>query len=160
MYVIRPAGPGDAEAVEAVFAAAGLIPYRDTPEVVDPTFVAVDGARVVGAIEGRFDAGMFPEGSSLADAPEPRAWIDRIGVDPSERRRGIARALVHIFVEQAASHGCGHVALSVDESTDRTDRIKFFKTCGLNALNAPDSLPDAHMGADVPSVLAATMPGG
>jgi GNAT superfamily N-acetyltransferase len=91
MHSVRPARQSEAQAVEAVFTAAGLVPYKDFPQIDRPTFVAVEGDALLGAIEGRFDAGEFPKGCLLADAPSPRAWINRIGVLPSAHRHGIGR---------------------------------------------------------------------
>jgi GNAT superfamily N-acetyltransferase len=147
VYSVRPAQQNEAQAVEAVFNAAGLIPYGDPLQIDEPTFVAVESDSLLGAVEGRFDAGEYPAGCLLADAPSPRAWIDRIGVLPSAHGRGIGKSLVRAFAEAAATKGCRHTALMVDESTDRAMRIEFFTRCGLFPLRTPGAPPDAHMGA-------------
>ena len=156
MFSVRPAQQSDAQAVEAVFAAAGLVPCKDFPQIDEPTIVAVKGDALLGAVEGRFDAGEYPEGCLLADAQSPRAWIDRIGVLPSAHRLGIGTSLVRAFAEAAESSGCHHVALMIDESTDRTVRIEFFKQCGLLPLMTPGAPRDAHLGNLVSAVLQAT----
>ena len=63
---------------------------------------------------------MLARGSSepAESAPEPgmaAASLVSIGVDPSQRRSGIARRLTKLFMREAGQRGCQMVTLSVRE---------------------------------------------
>lgn len=68
------------------------------------SFVAVQGAEVIGFLEGRL--------RSHADgcATSPVGYLEGWYVCPSHRRRGVGRALVAAFEEWALGRGCRELA--------------------------------------------------
>jgi len=60
------------------------------------------------------------------------ADVDRIGVAPTHRRRGLARLLLRALVADAESRGCAEVLLEVD--TDNEAAIRLYETEGFGEL--------------------------
>lgn len=158
---IEPFRPGLAAAViELLAPRASVAPEPatqvDTAEIVRdfawpfPTFVAIDGDRVVGYVEGEL-------GSWCADVVRPGAevrvlrageqqgggpacaWVDHIYVDPRRRRQGIGTALLQAFAVAAQAHGCTRVACLVEVSGGLADRIAFFRAVGLGTVDGGQS---------------------
>ncbi|MFU8854692.1 GNAT family N-acetyltransferase [Micromonospora sp. SL1-18] len=154
---IRPSEPRDYQQMADILDAIGhdqeAWDYRFDADVKPsfPSWVALDGQRVVGMIEGRFD-GDYDERFEQRDHPSPQAWIYLIGVRSGVRRQGIGRALLRFFTEQAVQAGCSFLALLPDQSDDDVpDRVAFFRACGLVPL-LDDDPNDVH-GAPLPELL-------
>lgn len=116
-----------------------------------PSWVSVDGAQVVGMLEGRFNS-EYDDRFQQSNFPPPQAWVYLIGVSHDFRRRGIGRALLRQFSQEAVVAGCGFVALMPDNGDDHLEeRIRFFRACGLEPLNTDDA-SDVH-GAPLAQVI-------
>ena len=111
MSDIRALEPSDADAVAALWLAAGLVSSTDgrAAEIVaklqrDPDLflVAVDDAgAVIGSVMGAYDG--------------HRGYVKRMAVGPEHRRRGVARLLMHELERRFVAIGVPRVHLHVLE---------------------------------------------
>src|SRR6266545_4161064 len=147
MMLVRPSEPRD------YYAIADILDAMDHDEAWDyqwaaeggsqpsfPSWVVVEGERVVGMIEGRFDI-VCGEPFEQVDHPPPHAWVFLLGVRAQARRRGVGRALLRCFAGHAVQAGCSFIALRPDQRDDGVlGRVAFFRACGLLPLvaDAPD----------------------
>ncbi len=82
--------------------------------MADGTFVswlALDGDKIIGT------SGMsFVEKPPYFGCPNGRiGLLSSMFTDPAYRRRGIARALLHLVVEEARAYGCGTVQITASD---------------------------------------------
>ncbi|MCE7938518.1 hypothetical protein DCC79_05950 [bacterium] len=84
---------------------------------LDRSLVAVDGERILGL-------GMLGRRSD-------RAWITRLGVLPTRRRRGVGETIVQALLAEADAAGCRRVALEVIVRNDPAYAL--FVKCGFAA---------------------------
>lgn len=117
--VVRPAQVEDREAAFALSATIwdgnDYIPYVwDTWIAAGPDegvlLVAVTETRLVGLMHLRYIS-------------EDEGWIEGVRVDPSERRKGIARMLVSRSLAAADEHGVSVVRLMTDESNVASQQL-------------------------------------
>lgn len=136
--VVRPAGPGDEDAVLALVGAdeitrsrvPGAWPtteqragFRRIVAAADhEVLVAVRGDAVVGAVQLSF----LPEFARDGD----RAQLETMHVAAGERRRGTGRALVDEAVARARARGCGLVQLT--SGTFRPEAHRFYEELGFS----------------------------
>ncbi|MHC5703827.1 GNAT family N-acetyltransferase [Streptomyces tirandamycinicus] len=132
---IRPAEPGDHEALGAVTTRAyldgGLLdfgeddPYlavlRDVPRraAEAEVLVAADrGGRLVGGVT------FTPYGGSWAEVAGPlEAEFRMLAVDPAARGRGVGEALVRACAERARALGCQRLVLSTHSAMHAAHRL-------------------------------------
>ena len=122
---IREFEDGDADAVVALWRAAGLVrpwndPYRDIERKRsvqrDLFLVAVDDdGRILGAGMAGYDG--------------HRGWVNYLGVHPDARRTGVGRALMREFEERLLALGCPKLSLQVREGND--DALAFYEQLGF-----------------------------
>ncbi len=130
--MIRPAADDDVAALVAayewLFAPPGIRPPRWDPEraaaalaraiASDRTEVLV--ADVDGAVAGLCTVYLDLESVRFG----PRAWVEDLAVDPSQRSRGLGKALLDAAKDWARSRGATH--LELDSSETRADAHRFY----------------------------------
>ncbi len=84
--------------------------------------VALVGDQVVGFMLGDIRGGEF-------GLEERSGWIERFGVDPDHRGKGIARQLFDALAAHFAGTGAKHLRTFVDSS--QTDNAKFLAALGF-----------------------------
>jgi ribosomal protein S18 acetylase RimI-like enzyme len=82
----------------------------------DLFWVAQDGADIVGTVLAGYDG--------------VRGWIYHLAVDPSRRRRGIARLLMQAAEDRLEHLGCPKINLQV--RMNNTSVVEFYKTLGYS----------------------------
>ncbi len=80
----------------------------------DLFLVAVRGERVVGTVVAGFDG--------------VRGWVHRLAVDPTERRRGIASALMGVAESDLLRPGCPKLNLQV--RAKNAEVVAFYRSLG------------------------------
>lgn len=140
--VVRPLSDTDIEAITRIDEKVGgtyrpdfweeRVAYylRRDPE---SSRVAEIGGDVVGFMLGDLRGGEF-------GLEETSGWIERFGVDPAHRGRGIARQLFDALADHFRASGAHHLRTFVDAS--QTDNAKFLAALGfgparLTALEMP-----------------------
>lgn len=84
--------------------------YVDVYDIdLDASVVAMDGDEVLGLC--------------MLGVREDRAWITRLGVLPTSRRRGTGRAMMEHVIEQAVQRNLGRVMLEVITGNDPAYRM-------------------------------------
>lgn len=78
-------------------------------------WVAREGERAVGAVAAGYDG--------------VRGWLYHLGVVPSHRGRGLARALVGEVIRELAARGCIKVNLQIREGRD--ELVGFYESLGF-----------------------------
>src|SRR5690606_1169693 len=105
---IRPANPGDRDAMIALWETAGLTRPWNGPgsdfdlALANPTsavLLAHDGAVLVGGVMVGFDG--------------HRGWVYYLATDPGHRGRGIGRALMRAAEQHLRDLGCPRIRLMV-----------------------------------------------
>ncbi|WIX83047.1 class I SAM-dependent methyltransferase [Amycolatopsis carbonis] len=116
-------------------AAARAIATRTDPALIDDPF-AEPLVRAVGIdLLTRLATGELP----------PDSLVGQEAIDGAKVRTKMFR------------HGCTHVAVMVDRSTDTRARVAFFEACGFASLIP--SVPDDLLGAEITTVLERTAQG-
>jgi GNAT superfamily N-acetyltransferase len=134
---IRPATLSDEwavlELIEELFAPTGSRPPRydvdEAREAVRRTIgnehsdvlLAVDGDTAVGMLAIYVDFLMIRYGL--------RCWLEDFVVLPSQRSRGIGKALLETAAEWARTHGCTHIQLN--SFNGRVDVHRFYVANGM-----------------------------
>lgn len=121
---------------ERVLFEAGMYTDERTPFLNDDLVLfAFDDDELVGVALGRLAKGGFTEWfGHFESLPIPQGILDKLAVVPKAQGRGVGRALVREFAAGLTSHGCTHLALTVDQSTPWEERVKFFESCGFYSL--------------------------
>lgn len=124
MSGIREAGPGDRDAVVALWRACGLTrPWNDPDADFDlalasaGSVVLVSGEPVKGCVMVGFDG--------------HRGWVYYLAVDPAQRRSGLGRALMQAAETWLAARGAPKIQLMV--RSDNAEAMKFYAALGLEA---------------------------
>ena len=129
--VVRPLSDTDIEAITRIDEKVGgtyrpdfwedRVAYylRRDPE---SSRVAEIGGEVVGFMLGDVRGGEF-------GLEETSGWIERFGVDPAHRGRGIARRLFDALAEHFRASGAHHLRTFVDAS--QVDNAKFLSALGF-----------------------------
>jgi len=114
--VVRPAGPGDIEAGLALWARArtAAASTPDTPEALANLLAHTPGALLVAELEDGTIAGAL-----IAAWDGWRGNMYRLAVDPPQRRRGIARALVDEGERRLRAHGARRVTALLGREDER-----------------------------------------
>lgn len=137
--------PADRPQLVSMLAAARDLPsgisdwYRSAkPPHVD--LAAWNAGAVVGVATGTFGADYRgdPSFDSLELPPGPHAFLTRIYVAPTARRRGIGLDLLGAFACEALARRCDYVAGVVDLSSRHEEREEFFTKTGF-------AISDDHM---------------
>lgn len=112
---VRPAGPGDQEAV-AVLAAELAQSFEFSAQrfrVTYPRLLADSGVRLLLAVDGGDVLGYLLGLRHLTFyANGPVGWVEEIAVRPGNRGQGAGAALMSAFEGWAAGQGCALVALA------------------------------------------------
>jgi len=128
-WSIRPFVPTDADAVVALWTAAGLTrpwndPYADIERKlrVQPELflVASTPVSVVGAVMAGYDG--------------HRGWLYYLASDPTRRREGIGRALVDEAERRMLAMGCPKVQLMVRPGNEAV--LAFYDALGYERFDA------------------------
>jgi ribosomal protein S18 acetylase RimI-like enzyme len=113
--IVRPAEPGDADAVLALMEGLTRPPVAADPEPQRAVFLAHlrhDDAQVyVAEIDGQVAGAVSLWIQPRLNWTTPQAWIPDLYVDPAYRRRGAARALLDACAEEARRRGCHRLVL-------------------------------------------------
>ncbi|WP_435111928.1 GNAT family N-acetyltransferase [Nocardiopsis synnemataformans] len=109
----------------------GLLPGETCVLVAENS----EGA-IVGWLEGLVD-GAYRGAGADPIFPEPHGYVQAMMVSPAMRRRGVGSALLEAFAQRARSQGCEWMFLLPDETDDPTERVRFFESVGLTAVNDP-----------------------
>lgn len=106
---MRQASAADAEELDALWSAAGLLENRVpvAAQLAEALAAAPDlvlvaetaDRRLVGSLVGAFDG--------------RRGWVNRLAVAPDHQGRGIGGALLAVFEQRVAARGCRKVNLLV-----------------------------------------------
>ncbi|MEU4775306.1 GNAT family N-acetyltransferase [Micromonospora sp. NPDC023644] len=156
--LIRPALTGENPILRRIFEQSRLHVEFDEyldEEVFDLALIAEDPAgSAMGAIHGRLDIGFDETIAPTGLGPGPQAWIDRLGVIPSKRRRGVGKALLNRFAREAVEAGCTHVGGYPDLTSEPSERMAFFAASGLKPLKPED--PTYVIGGSLVEVISAT----
>ena len=122
MSVICEAGPGDRDAVVALWRACGLTrPWNDPEADFDlalasaGSVVLVSGDPIVGSVMVGFDG--------------HRGWVYYLAVDPEQRRSGLGRALMQAAEAWLAACGAPKIQLMV--RADNAEAMGFYAALGL-----------------------------
>jgi GNAT superfamily N-acetyltransferase len=107
-------------------------PYRGI------VYVAVSEGRVLGLLHGWTDQDLGDK-VSCDRFPLPHAWIERISVNPNNRRSGLGTALLHYFAGEAQNAGSTYVALIVNPRGDAEGRHAFFARYGLTPVSTDNA---------------------
>lgn len=122
---IRPLGAGDYEAMIDLWTRAGL-PHRpkgrdSRPSIIgqmarDPELFlgAFRNSVLIGCVIGTYDG--------------RRGWVNRLAVDPRERRKGLARTLIEKIESRLRERGARIICSLVDE--DNTPSLSLFEKSG------------------------------
>jgi ribosomal protein S18 acetylase RimI-like enzyme len=98
-------------------------------------YVAVDGARVLGAVT------FAPPSSSYAEIADPgEAGVRMLAVDPTARGRGVGEALVRTCIERATELGCTVLRLSTQ--WNMTGARRLYHRLGFHRTPDRDWEPD------------------
>lgn len=124
MSTIREAGPGDRDAVVALWRACGLTrPWNDPDADFDLALstpgsaVLLSGDPVGGAVMVGFDG--------------HRGWVYYLAVDPEQRRSGLGRALMQAAEDWLIRRGAPKIQLMV--RSDNAEAMGFYAALGLEA---------------------------
>ena len=112
---VRPAQPGDADAVAALAAElAQSFPFDPGRfRASYPALLADDGACLLLALDGAGPVGYLLGFTHLTFfANGPAGWVEEVCVAPRSRGRGTGRALMAGFEDWAAARGAALVALA------------------------------------------------
>ncbi len=131
---IRDAGPGDEDALQSLFVAAG-IEARDGAHVPMAEAwarlrAAVPSSRVLLAERAGVPVGAltFIVLPSLSHRGSAAALVESVAVDPKAQRQGIGRALMDAAMQAARQAGCYKLALS--SNARRTTAHAFYERLG------------------------------
>lgn len=133
--VARAAGPLH-DAACAVFARSGFersatdARQLSESEVLLCHFEGPQGAasRVDGVLWGRLQSAMDFAPAGLGP---PFAWVNLVAVDEDRRRRGVGRALLAAFANQARRRGATFLGLEAFPPNRRDPLHSFYRSCGL-----------------------------
>jgi ribosomal protein S18 acetylase RimI-like enzyme len=121
---IRPFQPADEDAVVALWDRCGLTrPWNDPrKDIRRKLAVRPDLFRVA-----EFDGIVI--GTVMVGYDGHRGWINYLGVDPDQRRRGVGRALMAEAERLLRLEGCPKINLQV--RTGNTEVIEFYRQVGF-----------------------------
>lgn len=106
--MIRPFREADADAVVALWEAAGLLrPWNDPRRDIDRKLAVEDDLFLVAEEDGVI------VGSAMAGYDGHRGWVNYLAVRPEHRRRGVGRALMSEAERRLRMHGCPKVNVQV-----------------------------------------------
>lgn len=126
VVAVRAATEADADAIVALWDAAGMLDYTPEPHddlartrAHDPglVLVAEQGGRVVGTVTGTWDG--------------RRGWIMRLAVDPGARRSGIGSRLVDEVEARLRERGAQRANLLV--VTHNREALAFWRERGYQS---------------------------
>lgn len=131
--IVRPAEPGDADAVLALMEGLTRPAVADDPSPQRHVFLAhlehedaeVYVAEIDEQIAGAVSLWIHPR----LNWTTPQGWIPDLYVDPAFRRRGAARALLDACVEEARRRGC-HV-LVLESGHHRAEAHRLYEAYGF-----------------------------
>jgi ribosomal protein S18 acetylase RimI-like enzyme len=122
--VIRKYQDSDYEAVAALWKAVfpNDPPWNEPEELIgrkraaqpDLFWIAQEGGHILGAVLAGYDG--------------VRGWIYHLAVDPSHRRKGIARLLMHAAENTLETLGCPKINLQI--RMHNTGVVEFYKSLG------------------------------
>ncbi|MEU4741999.1 GNAT family N-acetyltransferase [Actinosynnema sp. NPDC023658] len=111
------------------------LPERYRAEVLDPRAAFTGDVVLVADLDGA------AVGCVVASAPvDGSLEMKRLWVDPTARRKGVAKALVEAVVAHAAGAGVRSVRLSVWNW--RHDAVALYERLGFTAVQSWDARPD------------------
>jgi amino-acid N-acetyltransferase len=113
--MIRPAGPDDRDAVEALLRAAGL-PTDGVADHLDTFFVVDDGGQIIGS------AGLELYGE--------HALLRSVAIDPEARRSGLGSTLTRRALDEARARGAQAVYLLTTTAEEFFPRFGFRRSAG------------------------------
>ncbi len=135
---VRPVKTSDLDELEDLLGAAGwetsaaqIESGLDTYDV----YVALDTKdRIIGMLEGRFDS-LYEDDYAPCVLTYPQAWISLMTVDKFSRHKGVGRALLRRFAQDARTvHEREYLSLAVEQGEDDSGRIAFFSRCGFRTI--------------------------
>jgi GNAT superfamily N-acetyltransferase len=151
MVAVRLGNSNDLPAVRQIIAESGL--QFEAARSYYTRLVAVDeDGAIIGFIDGLFNLPV-PDRAAAAAPGGPQAWGNYIVIAPDVRGRGVGQTLVRAFVAEAQTRGCTFLAAMVSQADDRTQRVAFFRRCGMYDL-VPGVLDDI-VGAPIADILTA-----
>jgi GNAT superfamily N-acetyltransferase len=144
MISIREACPSDRAGVNAVLTSCGLDPFRCYRDHYYRLVAVDESGTVVGFFDGSFDVPV-PERAAQRAHAGPQAWGSWTAVAPDIRGKGVGTALLETFLQTAVREGCTYFAAMVSHHDEPSQRISFFRSCGLFDLvpNTPGDIVGA-----------------
>lgn len=121
-YVIRPLASGDYPALVELWERAGL-DYRPRGRDSAAEFrrqLALPNIRFLGARD--VESGRLL-GSILATHDGRKGWLNRLAVEPAERRRGLAGRLIEAAEEWLLGEGTAIIACLIEEWNDTSHEV-------------------------------------
>jgi len=121
---IRPFAPGDAEAVITLWQRCDLTrPWNDPQADIERKAKVQPHLFLVGEEDGAIVA------TIMAGYDGHRGWLNYLGVDPDQRRRGLGKKIVQAAVTALEQEGCPKINLQIRD-TNR-DAIAFYESIGF-----------------------------
>lgn len=121
--MIRPFREADADAVVALWDAAGLLrPWNDPHRDIARKLAVEDDLFLVAEEDGVI------VGSAMAGYDGHRGWVNYLAVRPDHRRRGVGRALMGEAERRLRTHGCPKVNVQVRGGD--ADAVAFYRSLG------------------------------
>lgn len=122
---IRPFDPTDEEAVVSLWRRCDLVrPWNDPHKDIHRKLRVRPDMFLVGEVDGRVVA------TVMAGFEGHRGWMNYLAVDPSHRRKGLARGMVAAAETLLRESGCPKVNLQVRASN--SDVIAFYRRLGYS----------------------------
>lgn len=130
---VRPAEPGDVDAILALMQGLTRPAVAEDPEPQRDVFLAHlhdDAAQVfVAEIDGQIAGAVSLWVQPRLNWTTPQAWIPDLYVDPAFRRQGAARALLDACADEARRRGC-HV-LVLESGHHRAEAHLLYESYGF-----------------------------
>lgn len=142
-YWIRPAAPGDLEALREVERAAGRC-FRDIgmPEIADddplPTDVLAEYQRH-GRAWVAVDTADHVVAYLISDLVDDNVHIEQVSVHPDHSHRGVGRSLIEVAAAQAAATDVR--ALTLTTFRDVAWNAPYYSRCGFRVLDESEWTP-------------------
>jgi ribosomal protein S18 acetylase RimI-like enzyme len=122
---IRPFRPEDEAAVVALWEHCGLVrAWNDPHKDIRRKLLVRPDLFLVGLVDDHIVA------SVMAGYDGHRGWLNYLAVDPAQRRRGHARAIVAEAERRLRAAGCPKINLQVRTSNHRA--IEFYRKLGYS----------------------------
>lgn len=128
--MLRPAVPEDAPALAGLEERLFGVDAWSVAAVLDE--IAGPGRRALVAVDEHAD-GIALVGYAITMAAGDVVDLQRIGVDPTYQRRGVARALLTAVLEDAETDGADRVLLEV--SAHNTVALTFYEAAGFEEID-------------------------